>query len=52
MRRVFNMGIGYTVLVRPAFAESVADRLSRLGERVHVIGRITRGSGRVIEDVR
>jgi phosphoribosylformylglycinamidine cyclo-ligase len=49
MRRVFNMGIGYTLIVRPAFAESVADRLTRLGERVHIIGSVIKGSGRVIE---
>jgi phosphoribosylformylglycinamidine cyclo-ligase len=49
MRRVFNMGIGYTLIVRPAFAESIAERLTRLGERVHVIGTVTKGSGRVIE---
>jgi phosphoribosylformylglycinamidine cyclo-ligase len=49
MRRVFNMGIGYTLIVRPAFADSVAERLTRLGERVHRIGRIAKGSGRVRE---
>jgi len=49
MRRVFNMGIGYTLLVRPAFAESVAERLSRLGERVYRIGEVVKGTGRVIE---
>ncbi|MBX3376687.1 MAG: phosphoribosylformylglycinamidine cyclo-ligase [Phycisphaeraceae bacterium] len=50
MRRVFNMGIGYTLIVRPSFAESVAERLTKLGERVHRIGRVVRGSGRVIEE--
>lgn len=49
MRRVFNMGIGFVLLVRPAFAESVAERLTRLGERVHVIGEVVKGTGRVIE---
>jgi phosphoribosylformylglycinamidine cyclo-ligase len=49
MRRVFNMGIGYCVIVREAFAEATARRLERAGERVHAIGRITRGKGRVIE---
>lgn len=47
MRRVFNMGIGYCLVVRPAFADSVADRLRRTGERVFRIGRITKGKGRV-----
>jgi phosphoribosylformylglycinamidine cyclo-ligase len=50
MRRVFNMGIGYTLIVRRTFAESVAEQLSRYGERVHQIGRIVKGSGRVIEE--
>jgi len=49
MRRVFNMGIGYTLIVRRAFADSVGERLSRLGERVHVIGRIVKGRGQVRE---
>lgn len=49
MRRVFNMGIGYCLVVRPDFADSVARRLRRLGERVHVIGRIVKGRGDVIE---
>lgn len=49
MRRVFNMGIGYTLIVRKNFADSIADQLKTYGERVHVIGQITKGSGRVIE---
>ena len=47
MRRVFNLGIGYCLIVRPAFADSITDRLRRLGERVFRLGRITPGSGRV-----
>lgn len=50
MRRVFNMGIGFTLVVKPAFADSVAEKLTRLGERVHVIGKIIKGKGRVIEE--
>jgi phosphoribosylformylglycinamidine cyclo-ligase len=49
MRRVFNMGIGYTLIVRPAFADSIAEQLTKLGERVHTIGRIEKGSGTVRE---
>lgn len=49
MRRVFNMGIGYIVVVRPTFADAVAQKLTRLGERVHTIGKIVKGKGRVIE---
>jgi phosphoribosylformylglycinamidine cyclo-ligase len=49
MRRVFNMGIGYTLIVRKAFVDSIAEQLTRYGERVHVIGRIVKGTGRVRE---
>jgi phosphoribosylformylglycinamidine cyclo-ligase len=49
MRRVFNMGIGYCLVVRPAFADAVAERLTRLGERVFTIGSIKRGKGVVRE---
>lgn len=47
MRRVFNLGIGYCLIVRPAFAESVAEQLERLGEKVFTIGRIVKGKGQV-----
>jgi len=46
MARVFNMGIGYVLVVRPAFADSISRRLTRSGQRVHDIGRIVRGKGR------
>jgi phosphoribosylformylglycinamidine cyclo-ligase len=49
MRRVFNMGIGYCVVVRPTFAEAVKEKLERMGERVYAIGKITKGKGRVVE---
>lgn len=50
MRRVFNMGIGYCLIVRPSFAESVKEQLEKLGERVFTIGRIVRGTGQVREE--
>jgi len=49
MRKVFNMGIGYCVVVRPSFANAVKRRLERMGEEVYTIGKITKGKGRVIE---
>ncbi|CAN5835926.1 phosphoribosylformylglycinamidine cyclo-ligase [soil metagenome] len=49
MRRVFNMGIGYCVIVRPTFAESVCAQLKRTGEKVFVIGEIVKGKGEVRE---
>lgn len=47
MWRVFNMGIGYVLAVRPAFADSITKQLERSGETVHRIGRLKRGKGRV-----
>ena len=47
MERVFNMGIGFCLIVRPTFADAVARRLTRTGERVAKIGVIGRGAGRV-----
>lgn len=47
MARVFNMGIGFCLIVRPAFADSVARRLEKQGERVYHLGKITRGKGQV-----
>ena len=47
MYRVFNMGIGYVLIVRPAFAESIVSHLKHLGESPLVLGEITSGSGKV-----
>ncbi|MFG0328447.1 MAG: phosphoribosylformylglycinamidine cyclo-ligase [Phycisphaerales bacterium] len=47
MFRVFNMGIGFVLIVRPAFANSVTGHLRRLGETVYEIGVIERGGGGV-----
>ncbi|MEM1354241.1 MAG: phosphoribosylformylglycinamidine cyclo-ligase [Planctomycetota bacterium] len=47
MFKVFNMGIGYTLIVRPHFADAVAKQLRRAGEQVYRLGEIVRGSGKV-----
>lgn len=47
MRRVFNCGIGYTLIVRPTFAEAVKEKLEKIGETVHVIGKVVKGKGEV-----
>jgi len=47
MRDVFNMGIGYCLIVRPSFAASIVKQLERWGERPHVIGEVVRGTGKV-----
>lgn len=49
MKRVFNLGIGYCVIVRKAFAESIKEQLEKLGESVYVIGEIVKGKGVVRE---
>ncbi|MAE66646.1 MAG: phosphoribosylformylglycinamidine cyclo-ligase [Phycisphaeraceae bacterium] len=48
MQRVFNLGVGYICVVRPHFADAVAHRLEREGETVRVIGKVVRGTGRMI----
>jgi phosphoribosylformylglycinamidine cyclo-ligase len=47
MFRVFNMGIGYVLIVRPAFADSITSHLEQLGEMPIVLGEITKGTGKV-----
>jgi len=48
MFRVFNMGIGFILIVAEDFANSIAKKLTRFGERVYTIGRITTGTGKVV----
>ena len=45
---VFNMGVGFTMIVRPAFADSIIEQLKRQGETVSVIGKMVKGTGRVV----
>ena len=47
MYRVFNMGVGYCLIVRPAFADAVERKLQKSGEQVFRLGTITPGSGEV-----
>ena len=47
MYRVFNMGVGYVMMVRPNSTATVMRILERAGEQPYVIGRIKRGRGRV-----
>ncbi|HUT30982.1 MAG TPA: phosphoribosylformylglycinamidine cyclo-ligase [Sedimentisphaerales bacterium] len=48
MYRVFNMGIGFVLIVAEDFADSIKKKLSRYGEKVYNIGRITTGAGKVV----
>ncbi len=43
MMRVFNMGIGFVMIVSPNFATSIMDRLSRAGERCWQLGKVRKG---------
>jgi phosphoribosylformylglycinamidine cyclo-ligase len=47
MHRVFNLGIGYVLVVRPSFADSVVRQLKRLHEDATIIGEIVPGAGKV-----
>jgi len=48
MGRVFNMGIGFVMIVSPYYADHIAGILEKAGETVYPIGRITRGQGDVV----
>jgi phosphoribosylformylglycinamidine cyclo-ligase len=48
MFRVFNMGIGFVLIVSADFADSIIRQLEHSGETVYNLGIITRGSGKVI----
>jgi len=47
MFNVFNMGIGYVVIARPAFVDSVVRQLRKRGETVYVMGEVVEGKGEV-----
>ncbi len=47
MWRVFNMGVGYCVIVRPDFVDGAMKKLKRQGEKPWVMGRIEKGTGQV-----
>lgn len=48
MFRVFNMGIGFVMIVAPDFADAISARLVKSGEQVYQIGTITEGSKKVV----
>jgi len=43
MSRVFNMGVGFVMIVAPTFAKPIMDRLGRMGERCWVLGKVRKG---------
>lgn len=48
MLKVFNMGVGYIMIVKPHFADAITDKLVRQGETVSRLGTVTAGTGRVV----
>jgi len=48
MFRVFNMGIGFVLIVRPSFANSIMRHLEKSGEKPKELGRIIKGNGQVL----
>lgn len=45
MFRVFNMGVGFVLIVAPEAATDIASKLADAGERVYQIGETVEGSG-------
>jgi len=48
MFKVFNMGVGFVLIVKPAYVPRVMRILKQSAERPIIIGRIQRGGGRVV----
>lgn len=48
MYRVFNMGIGFVLIVSADFADSITAKLKKAGENVYSIGTIGPGTGKVV----
>ena len=48
MRRTFNMGLGFIVVVRPEDVDTALSTLASSGERCYVVGRVIPGSGEVL----
>jgi phosphoribosylformylglycinamidine cyclo-ligase len=42
MNSVLNMGIGFAMIVRPAFTRSILGHLRRLGEKPYFLGKVKR----------
>jgi len=45
MRRTFNLGVGFTMVVAPERASSLVDALNASGERAFVMGEVTNREG-------
>ena len=45
MTNVFNMGIGFCLIVRPTFTKSIMSALRALGERPYFLGKVRKAGG-------
>ncbi len=45
MFNVFNMGIGYVMVVRPTFTKAIMAHLRALGEKPYFLGKVKKGIG-------
>jgi phosphoribosylformylglycinamidine cyclo-ligase len=43
MMRVFNMGVGFVLIVAPSFAGPIMNRLRKAGERCWILGKVRKG---------
>ena len=48
MTRVFNMGVGFVMIVAPYYARPIMNRLRRMGERAWVLGKVRKGGPEII----
>ncbi len=48
MWRVFNMGVGFVLIVAPYYADAAIRRLAEVGERAWVVGKVVRGKQEVL----
>ncbi len=48
MMNVFNMGVGFVMIVAPNFAGPVMNRLRELGERCWILGKVRKGGPEVM----
>jgi phosphoribosylformylglycinamidine cyclo-ligase len=47
MYKVFNMGVGFILIVKPFYAQGVLRILERAGEKPFLLGRVSRGRQKV-----
>ncbi|MDY6912997.1 MAG: phosphoribosylformylglycinamidine cyclo-ligase [Planctomycetota bacterium] len=48
MMRVFNMGVGFVMIVAPDFAQAIINRLRKMGERCWRLGKVCKGGPEIM----